>query len=881
MATPSKAIQQDLSYTTAAATTAVAAGTTVAAKATSDFKESVEKTSTLLLKGHKKNVTCVCWDQKSQKLVSASADGSIRVWDINKETSIEINSGHTDRVSCLALNRDGTFLASGGQFNKKICIHNMIDNTLIKTLEAHESVLCLCFHPEKPILAVGGSDKSIQLWNIDNFQLISKLEGHSGSILSLDFSSDGNFLVSGSSDKTVRLWNFTEMNTNKVSTANHPNAASIASKVLGGRSTASVEKVAFSPIENVVAYGGGGNQVHIYDIEKNEIKTLDGPKHRVRTIVFSQNGKNIFSAGQDCTIHAWNMISGQLLLTLSGFNTSISSICLIEKGNELKLVATSGENIKVLVPNLNPGTDPELVNRVLKLEQANEQLKKMEEYKLQLEKSSKTEAIDLNEQLKAQALAFANVLKIQPDKSNPKVITEALEQTVKIFEQRLDQKKLFDLENDLSSMKNRNEEIENKILELEKLGKFAPDLKQRADRLSVALRPLREEYEKQQEILQMQTFILHSPQLGAFYRRLQVKLNQLFTAYFAISSGQISRTDDATAVLQILDKPISALTLGFGSIILGGVATALNRQAIKQMSAITEEYLISLTQSEKLVEETARLLTLRYEDQIRKLTPPGEESLLATLTISRRANGGAEILADCAVARIIDGLKNRSISFGKDMVNQLVDSVFTSARHQHKILDFFTSHKVPTSQSNNDWTDIDLFRCPGIKIRNGNIIEHFIGNTHFCNSPAKYLYRFGTLEEVKALGLKKQHITLPLAKSSIATYSLSKTSKLSVASTSPRHNETDLIKRLISLEDELRIMKVQIEEQQKQLDEQRKLIENYRPSRESSIVATTAATGSKPSRAFTAKNSASARWAASMNLVGEATEAPPSPKAFL
>jgi WD40 repeat protein len=97
-------------------------------------------------------------------LASGSADGTIRLWEIESGTAVATLHGHTGTVLSVALSDDGRLLASGGV------------------------------------------DTTVRLWDVDSGQLLSILEGHTGVVLGVALSLDGRIVASGSEDGTVRLW---------------------------------------------------------------------------------------------------------------------------------------------------------------------------------------------------------------------------------------------------------------------------------------------------------------------------------------------------------------------------------------------------------------------------------------------------------------------------------------------------------------------------------------------------------------------------------------------------------------------------------------------------------------------------------------------------
>ena len=57
------------------------------------------------------------------------------------------------------------------------------------------------------MLASGGGDKIIKLWNVITGKVIRNLEEHAWTVRSICLSSDGKTLVSGSGDEYIIVWN--------------------------------------------------------------------------------------------------------------------------------------------------------------------------------------------------------------------------------------------------------------------------------------------------------------------------------------------------------------------------------------------------------------------------------------------------------------------------------------------------------------------------------------------------------------------------------------------------------------------------------------------------------------------------------------------------
>ena len=78
---------------------------------------------------------------------------------------------------------------------------------LVATLVGHsDGVRSVAFSPDGKLLASGGSDNSIRIWDMKSHTEKVALKGHLDSVSSVAFSPDGKLLASGSHDFTIRIW---------------------------------------------------------------------------------------------------------------------------------------------------------------------------------------------------------------------------------------------------------------------------------------------------------------------------------------------------------------------------------------------------------------------------------------------------------------------------------------------------------------------------------------------------------------------------------------------------------------------------------------------------------------------------------------------------
>lgn len=154
--------------------------------------------------------------QNNTALVSASSDLTVRVWrPLSNESEAPQTIGqHADYVKCLATpSPQADWVASGG-LDRRICLWDL--NGAGKKLEIEvgdeeksEKGSVYALSVSRSILASGGPESIVRLWDPRSGKRVTKFVGHTDNIRDILINETGDTIMTASSDQTVKVWSVT------------------------------------------------------------------------------------------------------------------------------------------------------------------------------------------------------------------------------------------------------------------------------------------------------------------------------------------------------------------------------------------------------------------------------------------------------------------------------------------------------------------------------------------------------------------------------------------------------------------------------------------------------------------------------------------------
>ncbi|GLA36816.1 hypothetical protein AnigIFM63309_003251 [Aspergillus niger] len=168
------------------------------------------------VQAHSHWINDIVLTKNNSALVSASSDTTVRLWRPHSEnTEVPQPIGkHADYVKALATpGNHSSWVASGG-LDHKLYLWDLNGGGEVLSIDAcgedrtaKGSVYAL--GAVSSVLASGGPESVVRVWDPKSGKLITKFVGHTDNIRDILINQDGDTIMTASSDQTVKVWSLT------------------------------------------------------------------------------------------------------------------------------------------------------------------------------------------------------------------------------------------------------------------------------------------------------------------------------------------------------------------------------------------------------------------------------------------------------------------------------------------------------------------------------------------------------------------------------------------------------------------------------------------------------------------------------------------------
>lgn len=152
------------------------------------------------------DMRAVAFSRDGTLLAAGGRDGRLRLWNLAMSADGPLVSAHTRRLRAIAFSPDDAALATAGD-DQTVQIWTARDAQLQAAIPIRGCKVMALAWCGPGVIAAGGSDNLIHLFDVGSRQELATLAGHTGTIAALDADATGRTLVSGSFDTTARVWN--------------------------------------------------------------------------------------------------------------------------------------------------------------------------------------------------------------------------------------------------------------------------------------------------------------------------------------------------------------------------------------------------------------------------------------------------------------------------------------------------------------------------------------------------------------------------------------------------------------------------------------------------------------------------------------------------
>jgi cytochrome c len=230
--------------------------------------------------------------------------------------------GHGGAVTAIAMTPDGKRVLSAS-FDYSLILWDMAGSEKLRTLSGHEApVAALAMFPDGRHAVSGSDDRTIGYWDLETGALLARWGGHEGRVAALAVAPDGGLIVSGGWDATLRLWN----------------PAAGESRALRGHNSA-INAVAIAPGGALMASGDHDGHILLWSFPEGQLLGgIDGNGFSVNALTFTPAGQ-LFAASADMTVRLWDPKAKSEIARYEGQDEPLVSLALSPDGD---LVAAGG-----------------------------------------------------------------------------------------------------------------------------------------------------------------------------------------------------------------------------------------------------------------------------------------------------------------------------------------------------------------------------------------------------------------------------------------------------------------------------------------------------------------------------------------------------------
>lgn len=281
-------------------------------------------------------LTAAAYHKKSKILIVSFSTGAFYLYELPSVTMIHSLSISEYSIATCCFNNTGDWVGLGVSGVGQLLVWEWQSEQYIMKQQGHSSELnCISYSPDGQLIATGGGDAKVKLWNVLNGFCFVTFSDHSAAVTGVQFSNSRKFLVSSSLDGTVRAFDIIRYRNFKTFTA--PRLVQFAC-------------VALDHSGELVAAGGQDVfEIFLWSIKFGHLlEVLSGHEAPVSSLAFSPvaTSSTMVSVSWDKTLKIWDCLETTTINETIDLLSDAMCVTFKPNGEEVA-VATLNGNISV------------------------------------------------------------------------------------------------------------------------------------------------------------------------------------------------------------------------------------------------------------------------------------------------------------------------------------------------------------------------------------------------------------------------------------------------------------------------------------------------------------------------------------------------------
>ena len=319
------------------------------------FIEQAEPAGTVICsyRNHLNVVRSLSWSSDGKRIVSASNDRMVHVWDAKSGTNTQLFQDESNALRAVAWSSEGSRIATAG-VEALVRVWDFATNRLLVTYRGHvgDAVNAIAWSPKQPLLASAAQDGTVHVWNTMTGQPVSIYRGHASSVNTVAWSRDepltslgqGSRVVSSGDDTLVQTW---EASTGRNISIYRGQPARVLSVAWSPTALSSPPKLDALGVEGGVrvACGREDGMVQMWDTTIDREVLSYRHSAPVSIVAWSPDGRRFAYASDDKTVQVWDTTTNLKLLTFS----HTAPVRVMAWSPDGKYIASGGGDSMILV----------------------------------------------------------------------------------------------------------------------------------------------------------------------------------------------------------------------------------------------------------------------------------------------------------------------------------------------------------------------------------------------------------------------------------------------------------------------------------------------------------------------------------------------------